>query len=75
MKSAFAAAVGTLSPAGKSRSGATDGAANQSVWSARAKGCLGVPLEWIMLDLSIPANARVASTKSTDRPQAAPAQD
>ena len=36
-KSAFAAGVGTLSPAGKSKSGATDGGANQRVWNARRK--------------------------------------
>jgi hypothetical protein len=40
-KSAFAAGAGTLLPAGRSGSGATDGVANQRVWSARPKAASG----------------------------------
>ncbi len=51
MKSAFAAGVETLSPAGRSRFSARDGAANPRVWSARAKdasACLWSGSCWIL---------------------------
>lgn len=50
MKSAFAAGVGILSPAGRSRLSAEDWAANPRVWSARrrvASGCPWSGLWWI----------------------------
>ena len=60
-KSAFAAGVGTLLPAGKSRSGATDGVANQRVWSARPKAVSGFRwsgLCWILQSSAIPRRHR-----------------
>ena len=60
-KSAFAAGVGTLSPAGKSRSGATDGEANQRVWSARPKavsGCRWSGSCWSLRSSAIPRRPR-----------------
>ena len=61
MKSAFAAGVGTLSPAGKSRSGARAGAANQRVWSARPKavsGCRWSGSCWILQSSATPRHHR-----------------
>jgi hypothetical protein len=60
-KSAFAAGVGTLSPAGKSRSVATDGEANQRGWSARRKAvsvCRWSGSCWSLQSSAIPCRHR-----------------
>ena len=72
-KSAFAAGVATLSPAGKSRSDATDGAANQRVWSARPKaasGCRWSGSCWILQ--SGPTRAATAESPDERKGRAGP---